>query len=429
MPSLSTRAGTPSPKNVNFYDLKSKDFHYYTLKNSVLQGYYGTTRLHDDLLVRLYQGRVIENFHKRKNAGELLPMTKYAYLESHQLECYGRRQWGYSDPYTGDVYYSEFVPKYGTARSGPLFYGKSGIGGTGGYSPFDPVTLTAFDSEVNNAGIDPHYFVQAAASKLYSRGWDALTFLAELNKTLRLLKDAFDRAKRLLTEADQFFEQLKKRGRDVHRNSLLLQQWLEARYGWRLLLYDIQDISKTISDWDEKLLVRTKERTGYTKTLTEDRSYSVSGGAADFNYSDIREVEIGVRGSIIADFVPSRIALNPFVTGWEVVPYSFVIDWFFSIGKAIDAISFILVNDRYTASIGLYLNVTRTGLLDVAWKPNYSGDIQQSVSQSYTWKRRKPVTVPYLPFYANRFDWAKGIDALGLLDAFFSGMLRKWSIR
>jgi hypothetical protein len=204
---------------------------------------------------------------------------------------------------------------------------------------------------------------------------------------------------------------------------------LETRYGWRLLLYDIRDINDFIKKFDEKQRLRNKERVGALFTFDDDLSKYFPSGIVDRYLTDNRKTELNVRGRIIADFVPSRVILNPITTGWEVVPYSFVIDWFFNIGQALNAMSFLTLNDQYTACWSYSMSVTRTASMEAIWAPNYEGSSTQTVLQSYEVIRRQPCNVPLLPAWENRLDIPKYIDILGLIDGLMRGLLRNWGIR
>jgi hypothetical protein len=366
----------------------------------------------------VYYGRDLPNYHKRKAAGELLPFTTYKKV-THRLSTEASFQSNYvSGANTYNNYFTS-NNKY------PFLPAK-----TQGAGAFDtPGVISNCLGWLTERGIDPTYYVQAAASKLYSRGWDAATFFAELSKTVELVAGAARDFHKLLTSFDEWHKRFLT-DQTVRQNaSVLLQQWLEARYGWRLLLYDIEDISKFIKDLDKKTRARNKDHVGMEFSWTDDLSTVNEFGSSYQTYTDTRSVTANVRGSIIADFVPSKVIVNPFLTGWEVIPYSFVIDWFYGVGQALEALSFITLNDYYTSCYGISVQVERSGSLDCTWKAGWSGTAVQEVRQSYEYLIRHPTPVSALPFFQNKFDWAKGIDLLGLIDGLLRGVLRKWSIR
>lgn len=345
-------------------------------------------------------------------------MTFYTKAIQTSLDVTGYREWTFTGG--GNAYRTVHNQPNGK----PILYFPGSDG-----SFFDSNFRTMMHQMIEARGIDPRYYVNLAAATLYSRGWDALTFLAELHKTRQLVASAFGRLKRLFTEFDDYMSALRRRGFRDHA-SAVLQQWLEARYGWRLLIYDMQDIAKVIQEMDEERRTRNKKRTGITDNYTDDLSRLIDTAICVYDLADFREVELGVRGRVIADFEPARVSINALITAWEIVPYSFVIDWFLNIGKALETLSFLYCTDRYTAAYGVELNVTRTSVLDTfAYKSGYSGIQTQTVDQTWQLYYRKPVLVSPIPSFKNRLDVPKVIDLLGLADGLFRGILQKWSIR
>ena len=426
MSSLPTNAGDPRPENFEVSDYSTRKFDYARFTNGGTFVSWGNLEftLPTDYNIDVYYGKDIVDFHKRKNAGELLPFTRYRKITQSYFKLTGATWW--RDTVNDPNHYYVWTPKDGLGGNPPfVFFAKDPFVG-----PFDRDVLkhSEFLDDLHSRGINPRHFVQLAAAKLYSRGWDAGTFLAELRKTVQLVHSAFSRFSKLMREFDEWFKKIKRLKPDAVASSLL-QQWLEARYGWRLLLYDIRDINNFIKNFDEKQRDRNKERVGALFTFEDDLSKYFPSGIVDRYLTDTREVEINVRGRIIADFTPSRLILNPVTTGWEVVPYSFVIDWFFGIGTALEAMSFLTLNDKYTACWSYSMNVTRTSSLEAAWAPGYEGSSTQTVDQIYEVIRREPITVPLLPAWDNKLDIPKYIDILGLIDGLMRGLLRNWGIR
>jgi hypothetical protein len=271
------------------------------------------------------------------------------------------------------------------------------------------------DRLIEEAGINPHHFVQAAAANIYSSGMDGLTFLAELHKTVRMIKRAIPRAVKLLREA---FNALRT-GRLYALGYSTIDEWLQARYGWRILLYEIQEINQLLEGLDEPARSRVKNRSGHTLTVVEGETRD-SGGGNGRIINDYTTYTIGVRGSIIADFSPSSLTFNLPLTAWELLPYSFVIDWFVNIGQTIEALSFLTFNNQYTASYGIYVEGTREVTVNSYPGPNWGNNFQSNwgeitLTEKVEMFRRVPTTVPQLPHLQLNLDGFKIADLIALL--------------
>lgn len=406
MPSLSIDAGTVNPKG---FFVQDTDVHEVGARSKVI-GYseftpwtsLGPTMrepAHD-----IYQGRLLDNFHARRNRGELLPLTKYRYVKSDT---------DFSGPSVLDTTYDRYSSgrswnqvTWMDQRSLPLPFGMRQ----------DTFLLAAqADDAAADAGIDPGFYTQLAAAKLYSSGWDALTFLAELHKTVRLFKNVVLGFAKLM---DSYIG-VRKFGTD-NAVDQTFNQWLEGRYGWRILLYDIEDINNLIKQFDKKALTRLKERTGQNVTDTS----SLQEKVLDFaNFEVLREEiiqrEIKVRGYLVADFAPSHVLFNPVTTAWELTRYSFVIDWIVNVGAALNAMSFLATDSTYTAAHGIEVvtNVWNNYSV-VAHAPatNFSSNWDQlSGRYSVVSRLRHPRFVSITPQVQVNLDAFKVTDLIALI--------------
>lgn len=419
MASLSTAAGTYNPKNFNDTYLDLQTIHYRRYNDEVQD--LDVPRLWQvprENSSEFYFGKRLDNFHKRKNAGELLPMTEYKCMK-HSLTLGGPSEinYGFFNQPLGEERRYNF--RWTDGRSIPL--------------NFHQVPMwTTWQNRIDNIikddlGVNPSVFTQRAAAKLYGRGWDGLTFLAEFHQVVRMFRGA----------AGQFIELIKQyigyKRRHLGSADTPLKtfnQWLATRYGWRILLYDIEDINKLVDEIDKEALTRTKERVGQSFTHTVDNSYSRSLGVI-YDVSDITEYDISVRGSIIADFMPSKVQLNPVVTTWELIPYSFVVDWFISIGTALEALSFLALNNLYTASYGYHVTATRnvsvgTISYDPSWvNPWHAGLNEYTVKEEVEYKFRQPVSVSAIPSVRINLDWLKVTDLIALIGQSLINLSRR----
>lgn len=130
----------------------------------------------------------------------------------------------------------------------------------------------------------------------------------------------------------------------------IAQTWLAMQYAWKPLLKDIEEVmhwieSKTSLPREVRVVCRNKQAPAV-----------VNDAATGANYSFL--VQWTVWGEIRVTLVESvSVArslglLNPLSVAWEVMPFSFVIDWFIPIGNYLDTIGFLGgLNLRYSRSM------------------------------------------------------------------------------
>lgn len=186
--------------------------------------------------------------------------------------------------------------------------------------------------------------VQRAAAAITGAGFDALTSLAELRQTTNMLNGVSKRVGKLLTH----------KGR-VRTAKELYSAWLEGRYGWRILAMEIRDLNDAIQEFDARRTIWT-ERSGYSYTDTsfEQGSRPVFDAVGRHYYDIHVTTSHSIRGSVAAKVKPARFQTNPLLTGWELVPFSFVLDWAIQVGDAIQALELVNAADGTTASVGVY---------------------------------------------------------------------------
>lgn len=253
-------------------------------------------------------------------------------------------------------------------------------------------------------GQDPRYWVQSAAASIYSKSFDAGTFLAESHKTLSMFKNALER----VVNFKKNFRHLRRKDFD--------KAWLETRYGWRVLKYEIQDLNKAFSEDFNRS--RWSQRDGISIPIDETDVTDVVWLWRQHTRTLTYKGSVSVRGSVTADINLNMLSINPFVTAYEIVPYSFVADWFVYAGQAIEALSFLAFAQDYSASWGYKFECDVTHVSDNAFPLDnqYSVDIFESES-SYHYEEvmRVPASVPYYPLPRLRLDIDKIRDISSLL--------------
>lgn len=258
----------------------------------------------------------IPRYHERLRRGELLPFTDYV---KHVItETPG--SWNYRlsmSTYTYNPY----------AKGDNIPYAFTAMGR--GYG--DVAAFADADARSTKWAL-----AQQALASIYTRGMDALTFLAELRKTVKMLVSKFRQVVDFVTSYDFRIPPKWLWKEDIRT---LNSEWLEWRYGWRILIYDIMSLRDALDMPYKK--TRLKERAGYQQTwaVSERVDYNWSSCNAYEPYR--RSFTLNERVMVVGDFEVPPFRFNPLMTAYELVTYSFVLDWFFTVGKAIEAASLL----------------------------------------------------------------------------------------
>lgn len=321
--------------------------------------------LEDDML-----GVDIPNFWKRKEAGELLPHTNF--LRTKQSHTIAPAK--YSQEYNGSTIDLEEY-SYLHAKGWML-----------------PGVIHAADTSNTEA------LVQQAAANIAQKGWDGLTFASELPSLNRMFSKTARRMKRL-HERKYNVRDWKRGTKQRHGKPKEFDfgnLWLEGRYGWRTLAYDMRDLNDAITDWDSNRKIWT-ERSGTSYSESSDVYGIENWSAGQFTVSGQDSTEHSVRGAVAALYIPARVSVDPVQTAWELLPYSFVVDWFVNVGNALAAAKLQLLAKGTTASFGVKSVTTRTIEVSCApnpgWKMTYT-ETYRGVVERF---KRVPTQIPLAP--------------------------------
>lgn len=262
------------------------------------------------------------------------------------------------------------------------------------------------------------YHLQSAASKIYSSGWDALTFAAELEKTVQMFRNLVGGLASFLyklPKGDFPSKLLSGKLTSVDRMTHVpFNKWLELRYGWRTLIYDMQDFARYVVGVNDGRK-RFNERVGSTTTSETYLDFTYVHSPGTVNLRQTLSKKVGTRGSIVADIEPPKLAFNPVTTAWELVTLSFVVDWFLDVGQWLEGLSFLAIERQYVAAIGYHEEIKKT-VVTTSVVPaagyTYSWYPYSEWTGSVTW--RDPATVPLLPLISVRLNAFKVYDLVAL---------------
>jgi hypothetical protein len=350
------------------------------------------------------------HFHERLRKGELLPYTDYT---KHVItETPG------SFNYTLDNSVYTYNPA-NKADGVPYSYSVRALG----YGEHASFSLA--DEHSTKWAL-----AQQTLASIYSQGMDALTFLAELRKTLKMVVSKFRQVVTFISSYD--FRVPPRWTRNSLNIRTLNSEWLEWRYGWRILLYDLQSFASALDMPYKK--ARYKERAGYQQTWADTYSRSYSWTASNGYEPYRRSFELNERVMVVGDFYVPPFRFNPFLTAYELVPYSFVFDWFFSLGRAIEAVSLLATVQGGAGAIRKTLVAGFAQSITVTTESNGNPFVATSynstyTSATYTWAeqpklveqyiRRQPLDLlnPALvmPHFHMQLSPLKVVDALALI--------------
>lgn len=176
---------------------------------------------------------------------------------------------------------------------------------------------------------------QTAFSKVSEGEAEVLTMLAESQKTVNYVTGRLRDIANILGSA-------KRRMLDLSP-SKAADLWLEARYAVRPMMYDVESLVRafTKGSLDQTYTFRahdTDESSGsfsYTYSAPSGVSYALE---ADITYVDKYTAGVYTRLRNNLPTVQTFGLANFAQTAWELVPYSFVIDWFVNVSGFISSI-------------------------------------------------------------------------------------------
>jgi hypothetical protein len=301
----------------------------------------------------------------------------------------------------------------------------------------------SFGTVNSQASIDAA--INRALTSVYGKMSEAevlgLVSLAEMHKTMGTVQRVFG-------EVLWWMQKGVSIKRKLLRGHITLEQaanlWLEIRYGLRPLYYDIKGCAAALgrlNDSFERLRFDATEYVDGTWESPVPISWYTSNpaypsGVRMFNCKTV--VRAGVLIEPRIDGIPPDVfGLKDIVPSlWEVVPFSFIVDWFLNTGSYFAGLN-PTVNVGYLGSwVTVDTETVRRQTVNlVKYDAGLSYEGSAYVSGLYeerTYKdsfRYAYPDKPALPQLDIRLSWSKFIDILALLKALcLSDALNRWKI-
>jgi len=225
--------------------------------------------------------------------------------------------------------------------------------------------------------------------------FQGLTFLGELGETIRQLKSPFKSARTLI---DGYFKDLRKmqkgpgrqnrRGSSGSRDSFLTtaaNTWLEVSFGLKPLISDVKDAAEAMARYQHDTRRTVVTGTGKSRAVKDEARNGADGNYLFIYVRARTSSEQSVRYKVTLDYSRSAdfqsserlrqlngLTLEQFVpTVWELVPWSFLVDYFSNIGDVIaagctsqDEVKFVVRTERletilvqtFTGGVGPFSN-------------------------------------------------------------------------
>lgn len=195
------------------------------------------------------------------------------------------------------------------------------------------------DSEINSVKAD-------VVSDSY-QALDALTTFAEVGDSLELIKNTIQLVTNPLRSFSKLVKSLKKNNKkfSIQKiNERISDAWLQYRYA---IMPDILTVCDSMALLqDRKYIFKTSRSLRGTNLKPID----LPSSAPNYYLYSTHQGTITVRATGKARFSSAnlrlfdQISFNPALTAWELVPYSFVVDWFINVGDVISSRSLALAD-------------------------------------------------------------------------------------
>lgn len=168
-------------------------------------------------------------------------------------------------------------------------------------------------------------------------------------------------------------------------------RWLELQYGWLPMVSDCYEAIKAFADSNQS-------RRNVTSASSK-KVYAYAGSDEPSNYASpgIGKARYIVRYEQEEDFSFARSLglADPLSVAWEILPWSFVIDWFLPIGTFLSNLAVIpFLKGRFSDSLTNSQNAECKGTID----PIHFGTGGFAKSHFFEYVRGVPGGTPRVPF-------------------------------
>lgn len=178
------------------------------------------------------------------------------------------------------------------------------------------------------------------------------TFLGELRETLHMIRNPGQGFRRGI---DQYVSRAKKASRGTKRsvNRNLSDLWLEYSFGWKPLLSDIDSAAETLARLVvgvPQSIVVSASASGPSESVETIGENGIASVLWNYTNRQTSHVDVRYKGCIVMP-IEGNLTLAKHLFGfnlgsfiptvWELIPYSFLVDYFTNIGDILQSWSLI----------------------------------------------------------------------------------------
>jgi hypothetical protein len=293
--------------------------------------------------------------------------------------------------------------------------------------------------------------LQEAWAEVNTEGYQVLVDLAERKETLALFttfRDRYtDRARKVFEKTAMYFKGGRPkrcyRGKIAGFTSVFQDVWMEKRYGWDQLVYSGEDIAQAWLNWEtpnEPVFVVGSTGDNQVVTTEIPSNQIVVQATSPYAFSKReRKTTLKARAKVIAiarreflgAFSAKGIVINPFSTIHELIPYSFVADWFTNVGDIFAAHwpssafagSTASVSEKWTDEVNIEVDISQT----LASYPRTSGVPAVLSFKNEEYHRTPRADIPLVLAYRPKVTWKRVLDATALVRRFVPDIVTRWA--
>lgn len=261
--------------------------------------------------------------------------------------------------------------------------------------------------------------VIAAMANVANADWDTLTFLAELRETNHYMASVAHRFNGLTEKLALLAAKSKKNPWHEFK-----QLWLEWRFSIRPMIGDMKNAAEALSNAleDEFKLLRGRGRQIVTGSDARAHEQYINANTVGFSVETL-SYNVTCRANAymqLENVWGHKFGFDQAVTAWELIPYSFVVDYFTNIGSWVSTLNPQLSHDF----MGQSVSIRTEEIYEVRSHIDWHDSVAQTVSGHHnlncvgrlwvdTYQRSAYAGVP-LPSFKPRLTIPKLIDIAAL---------------